>query len=314
MLVFATADLTLRRPGKIRSFAQSKSVGIRLEMWRWSLALAKRNPVSGLGAGGFLSNVGEVAAPDMNRKPGYHADIVDHAHNEPLEILVELGVLGLAAFLWPIVSVLRAVLQPPALEADGAFRSRLGAFAAGWLAVVLQSFLTVGIRFWSVPVVFYTGLGLLAAGARSLKKGETEGADEHAEPAETRQPAATPLVLLAIVLLAAGYFVVYRGISASVAMHRALDARTSGGARFRWRPWAAAAGLLVAAGIVGVVLFQGRGAAPPATGPVECEKAPLIGRLLSPTTPAETPSADAARAPRPGAAPAAASWAAAATP
>ena len=116
LAVLCVADLALDRPGKIRSFAHTKSVNIRLAMWRWTVKLVRRNPVSGLGAGGYFPNVGTVSSPDMNRKPGYYADINIHAHSEPLEVLVELGILGLLAFLLPAAVLLLGIVR---LSRDG---------------------------------------------------------------------------------------------------------------------------------------------------------------------------------------------------
>ena len=225
VIVLAIAlDLTLGNPGKLRAFARSKSVAIRLDMWRWGLKLAARNPVSGLGAGGYLPNVGEVSAPDMDRNPGFHNPISVHAHNEPMEVLVELGVLGLAAFLFPVVALLVAVTRLPRDGPDDALRTRTAALAAGWLAVFLQSLLTVGMRFWSVPVVFWTALGLLVASTRLLAKGAPlEEETPVASQADRRGSAVTLFVLIVAALLVVSWFVVFRGMRASLAMKRAMD-------------------------------------------------------------------------------------------
>jgi len=105
----------------------------------------------------------------------------------------------------------------------GELRLRLGAFAAGWLAVFLQSFLTVGMRFWSVPVVFWTGLGLLAASLRILPTPDAPEADAPAaSPPASSPAAAVKTCALVLVLLAAGTFFIVRGLRASLAMKQAL--------------------------------------------------------------------------------------------
>ncbi|HUU42998.1 MAG TPA: O-antigen ligase family protein, partial [Planctomycetota bacterium] len=218
----AVVDLARGEHGKLRSFAHSKSVAIRLDMWRWSLELARRNPVSGLGAGGFLPNVSEVSARDIDRNPGYYADITVHAHNEPLEVLVELGVLGLVAFLWPVGVLLAGVCRLPREGPVDRLRLRVGAFAAGWLALFLQSFLTVGIRFWSVPVVFWTGVGLLAASMRVLGA-ETPSAERERSRPRVTGSRVTAFAVVLLVLVVGAWFVIVRGGRASAAMKEALD-------------------------------------------------------------------------------------------
>ena len=221
LVLGCVGDLTLGKPGRLRSFAASKSVNIRLSMWRWGLKLARRNPVSGLGAGGYFPNVGTVSAGDITRKPGYYADINLHAHCEPLEVLVEVGVLGLAAFLLPPVVCLRGVVR---LGRDGPtddLRLRLGAFAAGWLAVLLQSFVTVGMRFWGVPVVFWTGVGLMLAALRVVPRPEADTPSETGRPL-SRRTVNVGIGVLAVLIAAGGYFVVFRGFRASMAMKQTI--------------------------------------------------------------------------------------------
>ena len=219
IVLAAAADLTLGNPGKLRAFARSKSVAIRLDMWRWSLDLAGRNPVSGLGAGGYLPNVSEVSARDMDRNPGYYADITVHAHNEPLEVLVELGILGLVAFLWPVGVLLFAVSRPARDGGADRLRMKLAALAAGWLAVFLQSLLTVGIRFWSVPVVFWTGLGLLTA---SLGLSARERGEEQPPGRAGGGRRVMVFIVVLLVLVAGVHVVIVRGFRASVAMKQVL--------------------------------------------------------------------------------------------
>ena len=210
-------DLALGSHSRLRAFAASKSVDIRLKMWRWGVTLAERNPVSGLGAGGYFPHVGEVAAPDFDANPNYWADLSPNAHNEPLEVFVELGVFGLAAFLWPVAVCLWGVARLPRDDPGDALRGRLGAFAAGWLAVLLQSLFDVGMRFESVPVTWWTGLAVLVAGLRpGLPASDPR-------PPSIGVPRGWRLAVSGLVALAAAWVCV-TGLRASIAMKDALDA------------------------------------------------------------------------------------------
>lgn len=78
-----------------------KSDGVlnyRIDTWKGAVRIIKENPVLGLGRG--KSNFGETARKFDDLKIPY-----DHAHNTYLQIAVELGLVGLAAFLWLFGSV-----------------------------------------------------------------------------------------------------------------------------------------------------------------------------------------------------------------
>jgi O-antigen ligase len=66
----------------------------RVHMWRSALAMARDHPLTGVGPGQVKHVYPRYAAPEVvNKRRG-------HLHNTPLQILVERGVLGLAAWLW----------------------------------------------------------------------------------------------------------------------------------------------------------------------------------------------------------------------
>ena len=78
-----------------------KSDGVlnyRIDTWKGAVRIIKGNPVLGLGRG--KSNFGETAKKFDDLKIPY-----DHAHNTYLQIAVELGLVGLMAFLWLFGSV-----------------------------------------------------------------------------------------------------------------------------------------------------------------------------------------------------------------
>jgi O-antigen ligase len=70
----------------------------RTNAWKGAVRIIKENPVLGLGVG--KSNFGTTAKKFNDLKIS-----VDHAHNTYLQIAVELGLIGLTAFLWLFGSV-----------------------------------------------------------------------------------------------------------------------------------------------------------------------------------------------------------------
>ena len=65
----------------------------RLYMWRSGLAMWRERPVLGVGPGGVKREYPRYAQPEAFKKR------TSHVHSTPLQILVERGVLGLAAWL-----------------------------------------------------------------------------------------------------------------------------------------------------------------------------------------------------------------------
>ena len=70
----------------------------RPDAWRGALRLITERPLLGLGVG--KSNFGNTVKKYKDLSVPY-----DHAHNTYLQIAVELGLVGLAAFLWLFGSV-----------------------------------------------------------------------------------------------------------------------------------------------------------------------------------------------------------------
>jgi O-antigen ligase len=66
----------------------------RVYMWRSGLTMWRQHPVLGLGPGGVKREYERYALPEAIKKR------TGHVHNTPLQILVERGMLGLAAWLW----------------------------------------------------------------------------------------------------------------------------------------------------------------------------------------------------------------------
>lgn len=81
---------------RILTMADPHDVGVteRVYMWRSGLAMWREHPWLGVGPGGVKREYHAYALPEAAKKR------TGHVHNTPLQILVERGVLGLAAWLW----------------------------------------------------------------------------------------------------------------------------------------------------------------------------------------------------------------------
>ncbi len=78
------------------SMADPEEAGVRerIYMWKSGLAMWRERPILGVGPGGVKRDYVRYAREEAVKKR------TGHVHNTPLQILVERGVLGLAAWLW----------------------------------------------------------------------------------------------------------------------------------------------------------------------------------------------------------------------
>jgi (heptosyl)LPS beta-1,4-glucosyltransferase len=88
--------------------SQNRGIDLRLGVWEdaWQLFLA--HPIVGIGIGAFDKVAYEM--PGTNADPDFHLKGW-HAHNVPLHILTEAGILGFAAWVFLWYTILRALAQ-----------------------------------------------------------------------------------------------------------------------------------------------------------------------------------------------------------
>ena len=108
----------------------------RVYMWRSGLAMWRRHPLLGVGPGEVKRDYEIYALPEAIKKR------TSHVHSTPLQILVERGALGLAAWLWIWVAFFtKSINLLRRLPADSA---RERALVVGSLAAVV-GFLVAGL-------------------------------------------------------------------------------------------------------------------------------------------------------------------------
>jgi O-antigen ligase len=131
--------------------ADLKSVGQRLEFYRYSLKIIRDQPFFGVGIGGFAEAYKkQVKDPAM--------ELTDNPHNEYLLIAVQLGLIGLAALLYLFYTQWRFASLLPTSKETILARGMVLAFFVGCL---FNSFLTDydegGLFIW-LSALFYSGL------------------------------------------------------------------------------------------------------------------------------------------------------------
>ena len=214
-----------RASGWLRSKYAYRSLRQRYYFCNWSLRMIAQKPLLGWGSGTFVAANGPFSSIDrfryLHQKGPYYlfADFTAHSHNEFLEVLMELGLLGLGVYLFLLfwvgakgVAGTRKVTMPTT-------RFCLYGLFGGFIGLCVQSLFSVGLRYWDLAPYFWTCIGVLLV-AGSLGEGE-------------RAPSAVPLglrekkVRLVIFLILVGlaiffwYRVVWKGFRAQMYLYRA---------------------------------------------------------------------------------------------
>lgn len=145
------------------------SFQVRMLAWQIALESFKQNPLIGVGAENFAANY-ETARLDLAEKNAenpnlnvYENILPERAHNEFLQILSELGVVGIAIFGWFLVGIARLVFS-----IRGKRTSLLSVAALAGIFAFLVSSAASSYSF-RVPANGLCFFFALAIAARSLK-------------------------------------------------------------------------------------------------------------------------------------------------
>jgi O-antigen ligase len=164
--------LALSGPYELRSrvlkLADPGEAGVteRVHMWRSGLAMWREHPWLGVGPGGVKREYPRYARPEAGKKA------TSHLHNTPLQILVERGPLGLAAWGWLYAAFFaRAIRLLGRLQLE---RARERALVAGVIAAV-SGFLVAGLAEYNfgdseVAMVAWTLMALPFVVERDLER------------------------------------------------------------------------------------------------------------------------------------------------
>jgi tetratricopeptide (TPR) repeat protein len=126
----------------------------RLIIWRDTLVMAVKNPVTGVGLGQYHSEVPSHASNELLKALPQGQFIVNYAHNEFLEVLAETGIIGMGLYLWIL-----AVFYISAFRKHRVDNITLGA-VSGVTGLLIQSGVSVSIRFAVASVWLFIIMGI----------------------------------------------------------------------------------------------------------------------------------------------------------
>jgi len=147
---------------QVRSFAHLKtdqSTNDRMIMWKTALRMFADRPILGQGLGTFMHSFEKF-------KPKSYREIV-YAHNCFLQMAVETGILGLLAFLWFILSLLRKASTRLFMPNDIFLKAVSIGIIGGILAYLVNSFFDNNLYSLPLAALFWAMSGLAAAEIRA---------------------------------------------------------------------------------------------------------------------------------------------------
>lgn len=162
-------------------------------LWKGAVRMFAERPVTGWGVGMFLPHF-QLFKPPAPMRYGILNQLTLHPHNELLLIAIEGGLVGLALYLGGIFALLRAFLRRTAGNADPLQRLMIWALFAGFAAMSVQGLVTVSLRYWGPPAMYWTLIGMMLAYPNLTAK------PKPATTAPTRIGISRPLLFAGVIL------------------------------------------------------------------------------------------------------------------
>ncbi|MHC4506354.1 MAG: O-antigen ligase family protein, partial [Planctomycetota bacterium] len=172
----------LSGPAPTRAEAEYRSsIHYRFLLWGNTLEMIKDHPVLGVGIGnwrvryvGYSSKFALDEGVTSRRQPG-------RAHNDHLQVLAELGLVGAVLYIWLAYAVYRVIVGALARGTGRATRYMAMAVAAGVVGIVVDAFFSLPFQLAVPPVVVMTYLAILGG---VLAPSPPAPEQEDAEPSE----------------------------------------------------------------------------------------------------------------------------------
>ena len=145
---------------RVRTFFDLQAFGNvgRQQIWRANWDMVQERPLTGWGYGNYK----QFRGPFYERYPQYpQADRYSHAHNSFLQVWVDTGLLGLAAFGWLVWTVLRRGWRAAAAQRDEPLRSLSWGVWLGLVGFLLGGLTQYNLGDAEVALVWWASVGLL---------------------------------------------------------------------------------------------------------------------------------------------------------
>ncbi len=139
---------------------QGSTFARRVVFWKAGIGAMASSPLMGHGAGSYEETMREFRDADYWMLKS--EDIVPHAHNEFLEIGVELGFVGLALFLTVVVVVMvNGMTVWKKAESDGRRTMLLVGLLSAVVGVLVDNLANVSLRQPPIGALFWLSMGVI---------------------------------------------------------------------------------------------------------------------------------------------------------
>jgi O-antigen ligase len=154
---------------RLATLGQSNAVGSdpRLKIYERTPAMIADHPVFGVGAGNFSVAARRYGILDEEHQP------YEHAHNVALTFAAELGLPGLAVFVWFAIALARLLLRAIAARGDPDLGPLMLAIAAGMIGMVVTGMGDYPPRTNAIAATFIVLVGALWGLVRASERGPT---------------------------------------------------------------------------------------------------------------------------------------------
>ena len=149
---------------------RASTVEFRQHAWSYAWRLFLEQPIVGHGQASYGLLAQRYATIDARQNPQiFMGDVVGHAHNEWLEILAELGVVGFALIAATLLATMWCAVVAAREARDWRDRGLAVGLGVGLVALVATEGTDVALHMPGLPVIFYTVIGLIWAQARAVR-------------------------------------------------------------------------------------------------------------------------------------------------
>ncbi len=143
----------------------------RLKMWNWGIKVFKNHPITGIGP----NNVNKLRYTEWRKYPLEETvqDDMVHQHNNFMQMLVTLGIVGVLSFLWLIFTIFKILFQSiKKLKDDPVYSGISWGITAVFIAFIVTGLFEYNFFDSEIIMIIFMLIGGTIASLRSAIENE----------------------------------------------------------------------------------------------------------------------------------------------